>query len=391
MLEIGADANAGPAADRSVSTTGTPKPADRAPLRRARWFRALLLIPGGMALLLGLNAGLQRLDISAPISSGRIAGAHGTLLVLGFVGTVIALERAVALGRGWAFVSPALLGLGGIALIVPLPSGIGPALLLAGTLVLVALYIPLYQRQHDPSVAIQIVGAAMATGAALLVLREISFPVLLPWMAGFVVLTIVGERLELARIALLAPSAAPLLLTIVGAYSTATVLSLVLPRVGYPLLGASVLALVGWLAKFDIATKTIRSSGLPRFTAACLLAGYAWLAVAGGIWLLSIHAPSGAAYDAVVHAVFLGFTLSMIMAHAPIILPAVLRRALPYTSAFYLPAALLQASLLIRVVIGDGFDSAYARNFGGVLNVVAVLLFILSAVVSSLLKDEKAS
>lgn len=367
-----------------------PRRTPRVPLVRSRTLRAALLLPGGLALLAGLNAGLERLDLSVPVTSGRLAGAHGVLMVLGFVGTVIALERAVALGRIWGFLSPALLGLGAVATIAPLQPAVGRVLMLAGTVLLIAVLVPLYQRQRDTSVAIGIVGVAMAAGAALLVLREMSFPVLLPWMAGFVVLVIVGERLELARIALLKPSATPLLLSIVAAYSTATMLSLIVPAVGYPLLGASLIALVCWLAAFDIATKTVRSTGLPRFTAAMLLVGYGWLAAAGAIWLLSTRAPSGAAYDAAVHAVFLGFTLSMIMAHAPIILPAVLRRPLPYTPLFYLPAGLLQVSLLIRVAIGDGFDWSYARNLGSVLNVVAVLLFVLTAVAASLLKEERA-
>lgn len=363
----------------------------RATMTRARWFRALLLMPGAVALLLGLNAGLERLDAAAPLSNARIAGAHGMLLVLGFVGTVVALERAVALGSRWAFLSPVLLGVGGMASIAPLPARAGGILLLAGTLTLVAIYVPLYRRQRDSSVAIQLVGAAMASGAALLVLREVSVPVVLPWMAAFVVLTIVGERLELARIAMPTGAAAGILLAIVGAYSTATVLCLVLPVIGYPLLGASTLTLVGWLARFDIATKTIRSTALPRFTAACLLAGYAWLAVAGGIWLLSTAVPSAGAYDAAVHAVFLGFTMSMIMAHAPIILPAVLRRPLPYTPAFYLPATLLHVSLVIRVVIGDGASWAYARQLGGVLNAASVLLFVLVAAAGALLAERRAA
>ncbi|MFV0534104.1 MAG: hypothetical protein ACK5MR_10665 [Cumulibacter sp.] len=147
----------------------------------------------------------------------------------------------------------------------------------------------------------------------------------------------------------------------------------------YPLLGASLLALTGWLVRYDIARKTIRGTGLPRFTAFCLLSGWGWLGVAGMIWLLSPGIPAGTAYDAVVHAIFLGFTMSMVMAHAPIILPAVLRRPLPYHAAFYLPAALLHLSLLIRIGLGDGFGSTYARDFGGALNVAALIAFALIA------------
>ena len=121
------------------------------------------------------------------------------------------------------------------------------------------------------------------------------------------------------------------------------------PAPGYPLLGLALLALVGWLAGHDVARRTIRSTGLARFVAGCLLAGYGWLAVAGACWLLGGAAPDGPRYDAVVHAVFLGFTLSMIMAHAPVILPAVLRRPLPYHPAMIAPAALLHGSLALRL------------------------------------------
>jgi hypothetical protein len=67
------------------------------------------------------------------------------------------------------------------------------------------------------------------------------------------------------------------------------------------------------------------------------------------------------------------------MAHAPVILPAVLRRPLPYHPVMYLPAGLLHASLVLRVVVGDirGVHSAW--QVGGVLNIVALLLFVLVA------------
>ncbi|GAE74246.1 hypothetical protein JCM18916_3838 [Cutibacterium acnes JCM 18916] len=45
-----------------------------------------------------------------------------TLMVLGFVGTVICLERAVALGHRLAYLVPAMSGFGVIVLLAPLPS-----------------------------------------------------------------------------------------------------------------------------------------------------------------------------------------------------------------------------------------------------------------------------
>ena len=59
--------------------------------------RAGFLLPAALALLAGLDAALMLLGLPAPVTAERLPDVHGMLLVLGFVGTLIALERAVAL------------------------------------------------------------------------------------------------------------------------------------------------------------------------------------------------------------------------------------------------------------------------------------------------------
>jgi hypothetical protein len=120
-------------------------------------------------------------------------------------------------------------------------------------------------------------------------------------------------------------------------------------------------------------------SGLPRFVAASLLIGYGWLIVGGMAWIVFGAQPSIAAYDAMLHAVFLGFAISMVFGHAPIILPAVLRLSLPYRPRFYAHLALLHAGLLLRIVGGDLLGSRVAFQAGGVVNVVALLVFVVSS------------
>ena len=83
-----------------------------------------------------------------------------------------------------------------------------------------------------------------------------------------------------------------------------------------------------------------------------MLAGYAWLAVAGVAWTLAGVTTTPAAHDVVVHTIFLGFVMSMVLAHAPVILPAVLRRPVPYRPLLWAPLVVLHAALLVRVV-GD--------------------------------------
>ncbi|MEO6143507.1 MAG: hypothetical protein ABIP19_05955 [Dermatophilaceae bacterium] len=338
--------------------------------------RVLFLLPAGVALLAGLNGGLLLLGLPALVTTDRMPDTHGMVMVLGFVGTVVALERAVALRGRAGFAAPVLLGAGGVLLISSAPLRLGQLALAAGAAALVGVYIPLWRRQRDDSVLVQAFGAVLATGGAILWLGGMPVARLLPWLAGFVVLTIAGERLELARVILLASATVGQFLALTALITVGTVLTLLWPVVGYPVLGLSLLALVGWLMVHDVARRTIRATGLTRFMAGCLLSGYVWLAVAGAIWTLAGAVTDGPAYDAVIHALFLGFTMSMIMAHAPVILPAVLRCRLPYHPLMIAPPVLLHASLLLRLAVGDarGFDPA--RQIGGALNVVALLGFV---------------
>lgn len=331
------------------------------------------MLPAGLVLLAGLDAALLLLGLPAPVSTERLPQVHGMLLVFSFVGTVIALERAVALRHPAGFTAPALLGLGGLLLLSPAPLALGKTAQLLGAAALVAVYVPLWRRQRDDAVLVQAFGGVLATGGLLLWLGGVPISALLPWLVGFIVLTIGGERLELARLAM-GPAAGCRLVLLAAGVATGVVASLLWPAVGYPLLGLATLAFAGWLGVHDVAWRTIRSTGLPRF-----MAGYCWLVVAAGTWLLTGATVDGPGYDAVVHAVFLGFTLSMIMAHAPVILPAVLRRPLPYHPALLVPAVVLHLSLVLRLWVGDSLGVQLAWQVGGVGNIAALLLFVATA------------
>ena len=366
---------------RTGSAARGTGPATRAPVAGRLGF----LLLGGIALLAGLDGALLLLGLAAPVDSSRLSAVHGPLMVFGFVGTVVVLERAVAVRRRWAYLGPGLLGAGGLALISPLPVWVGQIALVGGCAMLLAIYAEIWRKQAAVSTAVQVLGAVAGLMATVLWLRGVGIPQLAPLLILYLVLTIAGERLELSRISPTVDRRAERwMLGISLALSFGAVVALVWPVAGYPLLGAGMLALVLWLFRHDIATRMVRSVGLPRYMAACLLAGYCWLVVVGGIWMLQGPVYSGTSYDAMMHAVFLGFVMSMIMAHAPTILPAVLRRPLPYRPVMYLPAGLLHASLLARILFGDAYGWPQLVQWGGVFNIVAVLLFVAIAVGSVL-------
>lgn len=341
------------------------------------------MIPGAVALLAGLDAALLLVGLPAPVTFERLPSLHAPLLIFGFIGTLILLERAVALRAWWGYFAPALTGLGSILCLTPLPLAVGQLVIAAGLTLQLAIYGGIWQRQAMTATAIQILGAFASVAGALLWAGGVPIPYLAPFLAVFLILTIAGERLELARIAIRGKMPERLALLAAVALMAGAGAALLWPEPGHRLLGGALLAQVLWLVRFDVARNTIRSRGMTRFMAGCLLAGYAWLAVAGAVWLIAGPVYGGFAYDAVQHAVFLGFVLSMIMAHAPLILPAVLHIRLPYRTIMIVPAVLLHVTLLIRVV-GDAMQSPIVVQVGGVGGVVSVLAFIVVAAGSAL-------
>lgn len=340
------------------------------------------MLPAGLSLLAGLAAGLNMLGLPSPVTGARLPAVHGMLLVLGFVGTLIALERATALARWYGYAAPALLGAGGICLVIDaVPLQIGQTFLVLGSAALALVYVPLWRRRFDAPILVQALGAAMACGGAILWLGGAEMPRVLPWLFVFVVLTIIAERVELASITM-GPHAASILSIFSWMLVLTVLIGTALPDVGAVAMGVVLLALVGWAVQADVARRTIRLKGSARFMAACILGGYFWLAVAGVVLLFG-SPTSRPLYDAAAHAVFLGFTISMILAHSTTILPAVLHVALPYNPVFWVAAVVLHLSLVVRLWFGDGFDLIHALQFGGTLGVIALLLFVATALASA--------
>jgi hypothetical protein len=336
--------------------------------------RLPVLLSGGFALAAGLYAGVLLLSVPVPVPTGALEQVHGPVMVFGFVGTLIGLERAVALGARWALLGPACSGTAAIVLILDGPGVAGHGLLMLAAVVLMGAYRALWQRQPSVALLAQATGAFAWYATTLLWLAGFTVAETVPWLAVFVVATIAGERLELAHVALRDPNAprfflAALMALVFGAAASAVAAE------GVHLFGAGLLAVTAWLMVYDVARRLVRSTGLPRYIAVGLLAGYAWLALAGLLWAGAGVALDGPRYDAVLHAVFLGFTMSMIFVHAPVILPAVLRRPLPYHRLLYVPLAVLHLSLLIRIGLGDGVGWEPVWRWAGVANVAAVVGF----------------
>jgi hypothetical protein len=340
-------------------------------------FRLPLLIMGFISLVIGVGAGLLRLGWAVPIPSAELALLHGPLMVSGFLGTVIGLERAVALGRRWAYSGPLLTGLGGLSILLGIQPLGATAMALGSAILLVASLLIVY-RQKELFTVTMALGAASWLAGNLLWLAGTTVPGMVALWINFLVLTIAGERLELSRFLPPSPSAKQVFAGIlVALLASSAMLSMPMGTIIY---GIGLLALALWLLRQDIARRTVKERGLTRFIAVCLLSGYAWLAL-GSLILLGAGGLSGMAYDAVLHSILIGFVFSMIFGHAPVIFPSVVRVKMPYHWSFYLPLLALHASLIVRLG-GDIMTLPLLRSFGGLFNAVALLLFILSSIAS---------
>lgn len=323
-----------------------------------------------------LRAGVVGSDATFVLNA---AVAHAALMMSGFLGTVISIERAVALKRPWAFA-------------VPLSTLVGSAFILAGqhlpgaffyllaSALFVGVNVVIVKRQPAAHTVLLLVAAiAWLGGNAQLASARAGDALHACWFA-FLIITIAAERLEMTRLMRRHPAAQLGLLAVIATLCAGTALSAVRPLLGGLVFGAALLALAVWLGLYDIARRTALAHGLSRYMAVCLLSGYLWLAAGGVGWMaMQLGQPTR---DLALHALGLGFVVSMVMGHAPAILPAVARVKLHYGTWFYLPLVLLHVSLLARLA-GGHYDPAW-RGAGTLLNALALAAFAITLAASAL-------
>jgi hypothetical protein len=339
------------------------------PPRQWQRLRFVPLAIGALAMALGFWTGLQRLGLPLP-GAMDLGTFHGALMIAGFLGTVIGLERAVAVGRWWAYAAPVASAIGALALIAGAPLLAALAFLTASG-VLLAASIDIALRQLALFTIVLATAAACWAAGTFSWLIGSPMPAVVGWWLDFLILTIAAERLELGRLVRLSSASqtvfAVLMLLLVGGAARGE-----LAGEWAPVTSAGLIGLAAWLLRNDLARRTIRQAGLPRFSAVAILAGHGWLGVAGVVLAM---APLGAAafsYDAAVHAITIGFVLSMVFGHAPIILPAVTGLRIHYSALAYAPLALLHASVALRVG-SDVFAWIDLRIVSGIATVLALL------------------
>lgn len=349
-----------------------------------------LLAPCGLALLMGLNAALVLLGVPAPLSGERFAAAHGVLLTVGFLEALVSLESAVSLKRLWAYCAPGALALGALLVLTGLPMLVGQIVMLVGCVLLLANYSVLWGRKHEPVVAVQMAGAFAALGAVIIWTGGVSIPDLFAWLATFLVATIAAERVIIARYGSLKLSATARSRWESGSIVLAAMLALACPlttiwtELGLRVFAALLIVLAVWLAVGDCARTDLRARGSRRFTGVMVLLSYVWLVVAGV--LMMNPSLSGLHYDALLHSLFIGFVMTMVVAHVPTYLPFLLEVHFRFTAGFWVVAAVLNLGLVFRIG-ADLVGSESGQRIGGVINIAALLGLVAVAVWAAVTKD----
>ena len=357
--------------------------------------RIIFLIGGAIGLLAGLWGGLARLGlVTATPDASVVLLQHGGLMVSGFLGTLISLERAVALGKWPAFLAPASCGTGTLLLVTGFSTSIGLALIALASLVFVGASTWIAIKQPAAFTLLLLLGALAWLVANLLWLWGLPIAEFVPLWMLFLLLTILGERLELSRLLRNRPASMLAfwcftLFAISGTIIRITRPDLLTP-VGVFTLGAGFLGLAAWLVFFDVARRTVRQSGRVGFIAAALLGGYAWLGAAGLLIVVFALPGAGPAYDAILHSFFVGFVFAMIFGHAPIVFPAVLGNEIRFTRLLYMPLALLHGTLIVRLA-GDLFDAPALRQWGAAGNALCIALFLALFAGSAILTKRRSS
>ena len=339
------------------------------------------------ALMLGIWSGLWRMGWAYPMPSGLPPVLHASWMVSGFLGTLICLERAVALNRLAGYLAPLSSALSVIAMIAPPLRPVAPLLAAIASLGLTAILFHFYRRDKQLYFAIMTIAPLFWLVGNLLWFRQTPFVLVMPWWAGFLILTIAGERLELSRLRQLTPSVKTAFLGTNFLIIGGILLSLQNLLAGMQVFATGIILLSGWLLRYDMVRLNLRQQGLPRFVAVSLLTGYIWLITAGALIFTWDGVGAGPLYGAFLHAIFLGFIFSMIFGHGPLIFPAILRVTITFHPTFYGHLILLHISLLMRI-IGDLLPNPILRLWGGILNGIAIGVFFAVTISSIKFKKE---
>jgi hypothetical protein len=327
-----------------------------------------------LSLIAGLLAGLHRIGWQLQLSG--VSPNHGAIMVGGFLGTLIILEKIIPLKRKIVYAVPIISGASVVLFFIgqPVYSIVSLVLASAGLSIIFFIY---WIREKSSIYLLMLAGAICWLTGNLLLLIHNFYPISLPWWMAFVLLVITAERIELMKFLPVSDYQKLILMGMLLAFVIGCLISF--HGVGNYVTSFSLVGISVWLMRHDVVGLNLKKTGLPRYVGVALLSGYFALLLSGIFLPLLTEQPLG--YDLLVHSFFIGFVFSMIFAHGPIILPGVLGLSLkPYHSIFFIWLALLHASWITRAISDITLDMQL-RKYSGLISALAIIGYFLSLAV----------
>jgi len=319
-----------------------------------------------LCLLCGLWSGLNRIGWSMAISP--ITAHHGAIMVGGFLGTLITLEKIIPLKKKVLYLIPIL-----NALSVPIFFTSQPQLsiyvLVISSAALTLVFLHYVFKHHTLIYLLMLVGAICWLIGNILLLTRSFYPFAFPWWMAFALFIIAAERLELMRFLPVSNLNKKIFVVLLMGFIGGVLFSF--HGTGKLICGLALCGIALWLMRHDMIAINLKKRAMPKFAAVSLLCGYISLLLTG-VFFISLS-DQWLSYDAIVHSFFLGFVFSMIFAHGPIILPGVLGISLtPFSRILYLWLSLLQISWLTRIA-SDIVVDMNIRKVSGLFSAIAIL------------------
>jgi hypothetical protein len=317
-------------------------------------------------LLSGLWSGLGRIGWDVRILP--ITAHHGAIMVGGFLGTLIALEKIIPLKKKSLYIIPLMNATSVLFFFLDQPK-VSIALLIASSAALSFVFYYYFRSQRTIVYILMLAGAICWLIGNILLMTKFFYPLAFPWWTAFALFIIAAERLELMKFLPVSGPAKSVFVVLLLSFVAGVLFSF--HGTGNLICGLALTGVSLWLMRNDLIGINLKKKALPRFVAVALLTGYISLLLTGIFFI--VLSDQWLTYDAVVHSFFIGFVFSMIFAHGPIILPGILGiTATPFSRMLYLWLAVLQGSWLIRIS-ADILVALAIRKASGLLSVIAIL------------------
>lgn len=340
--------------------------------------RLPLLAMAIICLFLGLWAGLSRIGWNVPVLP--VTAHHGAVMIGGFLGSLISLEKIIPLKKKLLLLIP-LLSAVSVAFFMGNQYEIAIILLISSSAGLCFAFAIYLTTERNRIYLLMLMGAVSWLIGNLLLLSTHFYPLAFPWWVAFILLIIAAERIELMKFLPIGKLNKNFFTCLVLLFPVGVLFPF--HGNGNLICGSSLAGASIWLLRFDLIGINMTKSGLSKYVATALLAGYIALFMTGIFFFTVVGKMMG--YDLLIHSFFIGFTFSMIFAHGPMILPGVLGipNVKPYHNTLYVWLITLHVSWILRAV-GDITMLFEMRKISGLITSFAIMGYFITLAVITL-------